>query len=577
MKRFLLIAVALLMMIVPFSSVNAINLDMDSPHLLAEWMPDTTDVFIGSRIGEDFVEELDAISLSLYEKIPESYGVETYELDETLRMMFAEEGVDYDELAAAFGDYAGIGLEIVDGINDGEQPNIYVVAEVEEQQAAADAFVNALPEGADIPEPLTVDGNIVYVDPDEEAVIIVTPTHMIVTNIIDLELPIEAPLSASADFTGALEMLPADTYNAVGFLSEEFMETLIAESDEGDLEDMGINPTDAGAVAFGATILSGDTFTIDIAIQTASPVPTSTVNVDFLNAMPAGTDAFITATDLTNVYRAAAETARTAAEANDEPDPTTQIAGVLNMMVGLDLEEDILSWTTGSYGVFFGTDYNALLNDVIENGTVTDIKLDFGIVIEATDPALAQNFAGSLGEFMAQAGEEQEDVTITTADGLTSIVVEADMGMGADPLELEFVMTSTDDFFFLGTRQSYDAVVNGDTLAGEEDFARSTQYFLTDASSVSYVNADGWLGMTIVPLAALGPAIGNVFDNIVAELEGETDEDASSSPLAMLGEDPALIGELLDVFDSMFAHATITTSIDGDSVVRVRATMTLNP
>ncbi len=575
MKRLLFLAFALLMVIAPLSSVNALDLGSEGPHVLAEFMPESVDFFLGTRIGEDFIAELDAISLALYDKLPAELGIESYALDDVLRQTFAEEGVDYDEFAAVLGNYAAIGLEFEGSLED--DPNFYIVVAVEDQQGAADGFLQTLSNAEDIPEPVMEGDNIVFTAPQDDGKVIITPTHLVASNLDDFNVPIETPLIASEAFMSTLETLPADQYNIVAYVSEEITEATVQASDEtGELAMLGVDPADAGAFAFGAVILAGDTFTIDISVGTAAPMPSSTVSADFLNALPAGTDAFIVATDLTNVYNTAVETLGTIAEIDGGEDPSAQIP-MLFGMTGLDLEEDVLSWTTGSYGIFFGADYVALVNDIIENGLPTALDLDFGIVIEATDPARAQNTAASLGEFVAAMGGNEDGITITNEDDLTSIVIASP---DIAPLELEFVLTATDDFLFLGTRQSYDAIISGDNLAGVEDFAKSTQYYLPDANTIWYANADGFISSTLAPLAALGPAIENVFTTIVADLDSTAMESESAPPpglLDMFGDDPTIVITVLETFDSMFAHSTISSSVDANGVVRVRATMTVNP
>lgn len=575
MKRLIVLVFLVMMVVAPLSTVNAINLGEDSPHILADYMPNTVDFFAGSRIGEDFIAELDAISLALYEKLPAEFGVEPYELDDVLRIGLAEEGIDYDEVTAVLGNHIAVGLELNGGLD--EDPNFYVIVEIEDQDSAIDMFLQMIPD-AQLPEPVTEGDNIVYLSPDDDGKIIITPTHMVVSNLPDFNVPVAEPLSTNPEFTSTLETLPADTYNMLVYVSEDFVEATVEESSQSsDLSMMGLDPTDAGAAAFGATILSGDTFVLDFSVATASPGATSTVSMDFLNALPADTDAFIISTDLTGVYNNTIATVQTIAEMNGEEDQTAQIPMMFGM-TGLDLEEDVLSWTTGSYGFFFGMDYPALINDLAENSMPTEeLLLDFGLVIEATDAALAQNAAEKLGEFIATMGGNQDGITITQEDGLTSIVMSPP---DIQPFEFEFVLTSTDDFLFLGTRRSYDAILSGNTLGSDPEFTNSAQYYLTDANTVWYVNSDGFLSTTIIPLAMMGPAIGNVFDNVVAELNGTTpDSSPAPGPLDMLmsGEDPSMIIGLLETFDNMFAHATISSSIGADGIARGRASLSVHP
>ena len=145
------------------------------------------------------------------------------------------------------------------------------------------------------------------------------------------------------------------------------------------------------------------------------------------------------------------------------------------------------------------------------------------------------------------------------------------------PIPLEFVLTATDEFFFFGTRSAFDTIMGGDTLAANADFGKSSQYFLDSATSVWYTNSDGFVISTIVPLALMGPAIDNVFDNIIEELGSEPPQDEPSSAPMPLGPQTELIMEGLNAYDELLTGATISTSIDEGGIVRFRATMSVNP
>ena len=579
MKRFTLMLV--LLMIMPFSTVFAINLDGEGPHILAKMMPASTEMFGATRIGEDFIAELDAITTAVYDKLPESFEIEPYTLNSTMRTMLAEEGQDWDRWMEILGDHAAIGIEPVDGFNSGEDPIGTVIIEITDQTGAEELFLELTDDSSDVPERQVDGDNIVYISEREPLKLMFTPTHVILTNNIEYTPNVDPPLSSSANFTGALNMLNADQYNTLGFISEAAVEAMLSEGDMEDLQMLGLNPADAGAIAVGFTILDGRTFTMDIAVQTASPVPESTVSVDFLNAMPSTTDAFVVASDLTNMYNSIVAAVRAAALANGEDDPTVQIPLMFNF-TGLDLEEDVLSWTTGGYGVFMGADYMALIDEAMSTGTLSELNIDAGIVIEATDVALAQNAATEFGNFITLALANEEDVTVTQEDidgvTVTSIVGQGQFDSSSPPIELEFVLTATEQFFFFGTRSALDTIMRGDTLANNADFGASTGYFLDNPTSVWYLSSEGVVSSTIVPLALLGPAIGNVFDNIVDELGGTTESAPSnnSGGSAMM-DDMGMMVELMDVYNEILSSMTLTTSIDAGGVIRVRGTMSFNP
>jgi len=567
MKRLVLKFFLVMLMILPFTPVHAINLDNDGPHNLADFMPESIEVYAASRIGADFIAELDAISIGLANKLPASLSAESYTLDSTFRTLFAEEGFDWDEVIGLVGRYGAMGAE---NVNDSTPIYIFIVEITD--QAGVEALLQKLGEDSNNMPERQMDGDtIVYLDDNEfnPMKAMITPTHFIITSDLDYSTTVDAPLSANDSFINALGLLSADAYNSLMYVSESVLEMAIAEGDS-DLEQMGVNPEDAGAFVGGFTILDGNTFTLDIAVGTASPVPTSTVSIDFLNALPSSSDTFIVATDLTNVYNSITTSIREAARANDEKDPTADIPLMFNF-TGLDLEDDVLSWTTGAYGMFFGANFESIINEAMSTGSVNNIELDAGIVIEATDIALAQNAAAELGQFMEMALGSEDDITITQEDGATSIVVSVPIDPNTDPVELEFVLTATDDFFYLGTRSALDKILAGDTLQGDADFTAASAYFLDNPTSVIYSGADGAIASTIAPLIVMGPAISNTFDNILEDL-GESSSSGGDAP-----DTDELMLEFFQAYSDLFSSMTVTSSIDGNSVIRLRGTLSVNP
>lgn len=579
MKRFLITLLFVILMIVPFSTVSAINLDEAGPHVMAEFMPDTTAIFGTSRIGTDFIEELDGIILGIYDKLPDDLEInQPLTLSEALRQAFAEEGIDWGEFSSLLGNYVAFGMEPVGGFDSNEDPLITAVVEITDQAGAEELLLEIAADAPNMPERQMDGDTILYRDDENNIKLMLTPTHLIFSSDLNYQPDaVESPLSENANYLDTINLLNADSYNMLMYVSEPTMESLLRQGNMNDLQQMGVQPGDAGAVAIGLTILTGDTFTVDIAVQTRAPAPTSTVNLDFLNAMPGSTDAFIVATDLTNVYNSLVATIRAAAEENGEDDPTAQIPLVFNF-TGLDLEEDVLSWTTGGYGIFLGADFMSIIEEAYQTGTVSELSFDAGIVIEATDVALARNAATELGEFLGNALATEDGVTITQETindfPVTSILVETPLDPSAPPIVLEFVLTATNDFFFLGTRSAFDAILEGNTLASNSDFNESTQYFLDDTTSVWYTNSDGVVVSTLFPVAFFGVSTTSAIENIIMDFDADSSSDDDDTPV----EDPfALFIDVLNAYDDILRSMTITTAVDDGGVVRIRATMSVNP
>src|SRR5690606_3532266 len=167
-------------------------------------------------------------------------------------------------------------------------------------------------------------------------------------------------------------------------------------------------------------------------------------------------------------------------------------------------------------------------------------RIDAGLVIEATDPARAAGLAASLGQFLTQmtAGQQGISVGSETVAGVETTVLGIEFPV--DPtttLAIDLLLGASDEIFFLGTRPAVERILTGDgTLPGNALYNEALALTLPNPTSLWYADGEGLLISTsvgaIVPLALLGPAIGNVFDNIVTELQAEGGMIATAVPTA---------------------------------------------
>jgi len=550
--------------IMPFSVIYAIDLNIESPHVMAETMPDSTEVFIASRIGTGWIAELDAVLLSMYAKLPAGLDAELLTIDDAFREGFDEEGLDWDLFLSMLGDYAAIGFEPINSFNDDEEPLATIVVEITDQ-SAVDIVVDLLTSGSGDAGDRTTEGDVIRYDNvgKDDATIYVTATHLIMTTNPNYSLNPTSPLSSSSEFTNALNLLNEDQYNVLAYVSESTVEAGLSDDDAQGLQFLGVSPQDASAMVAGFTFQNSTTFTTDIAMSASAPAPSSTVNINYLNAMPASTDAFVVATDLTNVYNNVI--AMLEDNSNDNPGSTIPL---LFRMTGLDLEDDVLSWTTGGYGMFAGADVMDIITEVATTDTVSDLDIEAGIVIEATDIDLARNTAAELGNFLEIVSRDNNEVTITQTElnGLPATLIELDVPAerGNPSITLEFVLTTTDDFFFLGTRSAFDSIMSGNTLADNPDFNNTIPQLLENSTSVWYANSDGMLIPTVAGLDSNDSDM-RQFRRLFASLFNQ------------IGDDTQQILDVLASFDDIFTSMTFSTAVDNAGVIRLRGTLTVNP
>ena len=556
MKQLRFIILLGLFAVMPFSVIHAIDLNIESPHVMAETMPDSTEIFIASRIGTGWIAELDAVLLALYDKLPESVDFERLTIDDVFRKGFDENGLDWDLFSALLGDYAAIGLEPVDNtFKDGEDPLTTVVIEITDQKSVEVVF-DLLSADSDS-STRTMEGDVVRYDNvgKDHATVYITATHIIATTNPNYSLNPSSPLSSSSDFSNALSLLSEDHYDVLAYASKATLEAALSDGDAEGMQALGLSPQDASALIAGFTLQDGTIFTSDIAMATTASAPSSTVDISYLNTMPASTDAFIVASDFTNLYNSAITMLEEIAKAEGSNDNPATFIPLMFRLTGLDLEEDVLSWTTGSYGIFLGADVMDIMNEVVTSDTLSELNIEVGIIIEATDIALARNTAAELGKFLELVSSDNDEVTVTQTElnGLPATLVTLDVPAKRDnpSFALELVLTTSDDFLFFGTRSAFDSIMSGDTLADNADFNTTVPQLLDNPTSVWYTNADGLLIPTIL---------------------GRNERDGR-----MGLNDPQDILDVLYAFDDILTSMTFSTEIDDAGVIRLRGTMTLNP
>ncbi|MBZ0293948.1 MAG: hypothetical protein K8L99_15390, partial [Anaerolineae bacterium] len=141
-------------------------------------------------------------------------------------------------------------------------------------------------------------------------------------------------------------------------------------------------------------------------------------------------------------------------------------------------------------------------------------------------------------------------------------------------LEVAFLFGANDEFFFFGSQSEITAILQGEAgLDSSARFQQASTYFITEPSSILYTDGPGLIATTVIPLALLGPSIGNVYDNIIEELENPTTANPEPQFVSYQPEtDPV---QILDAVVSMIESASITSSYSTSGVTLTRAIITL--
>jgi hypothetical protein len=188
-------------------------------------------------------------------------------------------------------------------------------------------------------------------------------------------------------------------------------------------------------------------------------------------------------------------------------------------------------------------------------GIFATFPAEFGLVVEATDPAAAAQSVAGLVQGLdrllvtAAAGNEDFEVSFDEATiGGTDVSV-ITLTSNEVPWPIELLIGSNDDIMVLGTRASVTTILLQDgTLPNTPAFARAQTYTLPAFFSMSYFDP-----AALLPLADLITATAEDQNEAEAEMQAEA------------------VRALLNLIDSI----SYSGAFDNEGVANVRVSITL--
>ncbi|NDJ59921.1 MAG: DUF3352 domain-containing protein [Chloroflexi bacterium] len=579
-KRFVLLSVLLLLSVLPMAGVGAIDDLLTGPQTMAQYFPAETVLFGAIRTDEAYLDQLDGLGERLIDGV-DTGSVPLLTPREQLDLLLAPENLSTGQLLDLFGDYAALGYVGYDDF-DGPQEAL-LVAEIADR-AGVEALLMRLNDDFIVG---SEGGYTTFLSEDDQLLIGLSDTLFIaVDDSMGLpQFPLETPLHKSDKFVAAISELPAPSYNILAYADMEVLTGDLVR----DAAVSGITFETPGPLAAGFTILDENTLAIDTVQRLATPASSVTVNsIDpvFPRFIPADATVVTHATDLSGLYERLMATLTDVTAASGEPAPQVQVELALAAL-GLDLEADLLNWTTGDYAIFGRLDVVPVLEGLLGNQFDINNRFDVGMVIEATDAIAAQNFANTVAELMTQFTAGLEGVTIT-ADEIAGVgVTVLETTASLDPssfVDFDIVVGANDVIFFLATRPAAETILTGDgVLLNAPDYIAAQPYVLPNATSVWYTDGEGFLigngAPVIVVLALLGPAIGNIFENIIEELETAPQAAAPLAPQTIAyqtQDEVALLIEQLAAFGALVRNSTASATVTADGTTLIRLTVTYN-
>ncbi len=453
----------------------------------------------------------------------------------------------------------------------------------------------------------------------DDTVLLLTREVLILTNPAGAELllaGVEDTLTQDERFTETVALLPAPPYAGLIYLNTADLVALSLlglQAPEAQAEQMLAS---AGQQAIAFTMLDARTLAMDAVQQVGElpagmPAPALTpVDPDFLRFVPADAGLVIHSTNLRGTYEQATASLIVQAQLQgldigEVEAGIAQFEDALAQLFGLDFDTEIIGWMDGDYTLFasYAVPEPGELSFVTSPfyyDQVADIDFEFGLLVEATDPELAAQFAVAAGETAGILAEfaPESGIVVSSEDAAGSSMTVISLPVGnpfstedvtypplSEPLEL--VIGATDEVFFISTRGAAEDLLDG--AAGFDrtpQYAEAAQYMLPDAAQVLVMDATGFalLGDTFGLLVA--PAVGSSTSIEPSPCEEAPDSEACAAYLDQQKRDTLQwltagleaftnwqvgVRGVSSVFSSASASAAFTE--DGGSIARYVLTL----
>ena len=604
MKCFWFGSVMSLLLALSLMTVQAIGV-VQGPASMSRHFTADTQLFFSIRTDDGYIEALDGVLSKVTRTLGENgLPVPPVSLAALLAANDFGNGITYADIRAWLGDYAALGLGNLglaindpnNAFNNGEAPFSLVVA-IKDKAAAVAFFERLIP--PDNLKKSELGDYTIFADStgDTSFILAVGSEVMVITNRRD-ELPgvsRVATLDSREDFQEALRRLPAPSYNILAYADgNAFLDATLDQLPPDQLsllEAQGNGRGTLGSIAFGAIILEGRTLAIDFVQQSRVIVDASfaPLSADFLSLLPSSVDALFAANNLSASIETGLASVDLAAQQLGDPGVRRQLEGALSAL-GIDLEQDVLSWTTGGYALLFGLEFAPLL-DLIDDPSQFEalfrrLPVDFGLLLEVTDSAKAQVLARKLSQLISSAVSSdpslsrQVRVDQTTIGTAAATIISIDLPLSQNSSAvLNFVIATDDRAFFIGLQSTAEDIFLGSgKLVDTPAYQDAARFFIPNTAQLLYTNDEGLTETIMIPtvvgLLFLGPSIGEIFDDLQRGLRSSNDDLAQ---MVQGVQDTALIAQGLRAFNAVVASSSLSSALVDEGWVITRLALTLEP
>jgi len=530
---------------------------------LAALAPATDDVYVSIRIDDAYIATLNNLAALVgsalkdigapIEALPRLQDLIALQIDPNATPEQA------DAVLALMGDT----LAISGNITSAEAETYTVYLPISDQQAVLDA-INAT--GAGLRGVGTAGRFMIYEAGDNSDTQLLLADDLLMVTTGDANLlggGDYAKLSDLPNFASAVADLPADGYNLTAYVNAAAL-----------AKNADMDATFNGDILIAGTILGDKTLTLDaIAIPATPAAPSQPIDPAFLRYVPANSTAVIHATDLSNVIN----NIITLAEAQGNASARAEIDQALS---SLDLKLDnFLAWTKGDYALFARTDMSVLMQAAAnQNFEAIATAVDFGVVIQASDTALAKQFSDKIAGLLAGVLASQPGVVISTKDingtTVTRIEISAPMGNG-QTLNFALGMGANANVFVFGTFRAVESILTDTSgLSANPLYAEGMAYLLPGATSAWYTDGATLSTAGVALLGTMGMAVGSASSSIQQEFNFGR-QTAARAQTIQSEDDLVMLMRAIERFTTLVRFTTASTAVSDSGSYVLRATLTL--
>ena len=543
---FSLLALSLIL-IVPRSAQAQAQPDSAPLEQMAQLIPADVDSFAAFNISETYISRLDTLYLNAAAQstdLPHERLTETICQALNLKLPLPINCVS--AILDFLGDSLGVGMsgtqyQLDDDPTNDHLTRIYLVAE-RDPRKSIELFLTLLGVISPLnrlPDPQ--EGYTLYRLTSPDALLGISDQYVYVAlNADALPLPISASLAESESFKAAVGELPRQDYGIVAYADLPALLTPFVQNPRllRAFSSVGLDMTQLSPAALGFAVTDEPAPLIDIAQLRQGTPSGDPLDLSLLGFVPPHTSMFAQSRDLDGLIRSVAGLySALLSGAETQEDVQARINLTVMQILGVDLQQDILSWAGSSNFLFFANDAT-LLPDAT-------IPPEFGFVVETHDPQRARQFAAALGQRLPQLFPSMTMRDETIAGITTSVVQIPDPARGS----VEIALGATEDIFFVAPYAQAETLANALAARSAPDVLTGTASdWLAQPRFVFSIDQDGVRDLT----------------NAARQLLNISSTSAD-----------ALAQQIIRVLQEAITQSTISVSVNAHDTLLLRVTATL--